>query len=357
MPYPFLLSRVLLRFERGAEQILKEISAITMTPDRHLWIGSDEVNTIERLSELEPYIFGNHHPFKISDLIDLRESDTEIDIEGLSYDNSYLWLTGSHSPKRHSVKGKDAQKDIERLAKITTELNRFILARIPVVDGQLKKQGAHPKSKDQQLTAAQLQYTEDGDRLTEVLKDDPHLGLWLANPIPSKENGFDIEGLAVHDDRIFLGLRGPVLRGWAILLEIAVKEVEPGVLALKKIGKNKQLYQKHFVNLNGLGVRELCFEGKDLIILAGPTMALEGAMQVFRLKHALDRPSDTLSSIDSGDLKLLFDLPFTIGSDHAEGLVLVPCLGYANALMIVYDSPDPRRIIEPNAVFADVFRL
>lgn len=357
MPYPFLLSRVLLQFEQGAEQLLKELSAITMTPDRSLWLGSDEVNTIERLSAVEPHIFGHHQPFKINDFIDLREPDTEIDVEGLSYHDSYLWFTGSHSPKRQKVKGKDVQKDIERLAKVGTERNRAILARIPVIDGKLQKQCSHPESEANQLTAAQLQFTENGNVLTDALKDDPHLGMWLKNPIPSKENGLDIEGLAVHGNHIFLGLRGPVLRGWAIILEIAVKEVELGVLGLKKIGKHKQRYQKHFVNLNGLGVREVCIQGKDLIILAGPTMALEGAMQVFRLKHALDRSSDTLSSIDSGDLKLLFDLPFTIGSDHAEGLVLVSCLGYDDALMIVYDSPDPRRIVESNAVFADIFRL
>ncbi|MGI0486527.1 DUF3616 domain-containing protein [Pantanalinema rosaneae CENA516] len=357
MSYPFLLSRALLQFEQGAEAVLNEISAITVTPDQHLWIGSDEVNTIERLTEIKPYIFGQHQPFKISDFIDLREPDTEIDIEGLSYDNSYLWLTGSHSPKRSKAKGKDAQRDMERLAKIKTELNRYVIARIPVVDGKLQQQCAHPKSEQQPLTAARLQYTEDGNLLTEALKDDPHLGVWLTNPIPSKENGLDIEGLAVHDDRIFLGLRGPVLRGWAIVLEIAVKEIEPGILGLKKIGKNKQLYHKHFVNLHGLGVREICLHGNHLIILAGPTMALEGAMQVFCLKHILDRSGDSLSSLESGELKLLFDLPFTIGSDHAEGLVVVPCLGYDDALMVVYDSPDPRRIVEPKAVFADIFRL
>lgn len=357
MPYPFLLSRALLQFKSGTEQVLKEISAITITPDRNLWIGSDEANTIERLSEIKPQIFGQHQPYKISDFIDLQEPDSEIDIEGLSYNNSYLWLTGSHSPKRLKTKGKDARKDLERLAKVKLDPNRYLIARIPIVDGKLQKQCAHPEAGKTLLTAAHLQYSDDGNLLTEVLKDDPHLGIWCTNPIPSKENGLDIEGLAVHDDRIFLGLRGPVLRGWAIVLEIAVKEIEPGVLVLKKIGKNKQLYQKHFINLHGLGVREICFHNNDLIILAGPTMTLEGAMQVFRLKHVLNRSSDSISSIESGDLKLVFDLPFTIGSDHAEGLVLVPCLGYPDALMIVYDAPNPHRIIQPDAVFADIFRL
>ena len=63
----------------------------------------------------------------------------------------------------------------------------------------------------------------------EALRQDPHLGPFLRTshgeadgkharaPLASKENGFDIEGLAAFDRRLILGLRGPVLRGWAML--------------------------------------------------------------------------------------------------------------------------------------------
>ena len=71
-------------------------------------------------------------------------------------------------------------------------------------------------------------------------------------------------------------------------------------------------------------------------------MDLEGAMQMFRLEDVLDHSNDTLWDQDSGALKVLFDLPFTIGSDHAEGLALIPCLGYEDSLMVVYDSPDKK---------------
>jgi hypothetical protein len=179
----------------------------------------------------------------------------------------------------------------------------------------------------------------------------------LSFPLPSKENGFDIEGLAVRGDRVFLGLRGPVLRGWAIIVEIAVEESDAGVLTLKPIGPSDALYKKHFVDLNGLGVREICFLGEDLIILAGPTMALEGAMRVFRLQGILEQPSNSLSSQDSDDLEVLFDLPLTIGSDHAEGLTLFPCLDHNPALMVVYDDPNAARRSDAHSVYADIFRL
>ncbi|MGB3202843.1 MAG: DUF3616 domain-containing protein, partial [Nodosilinea sp.] len=110
-------------------------------------------------------------------------------------------------------------------------------------------------------------------------------------------------------------------------------------------------------DLNGQGIRELCLRGGDLLLLAGPTMELEGAMQMFRLENVLDHSQDTLWSQDSGRLKVLFDLPFTIGSDHAEGLTLLPCMGFDDGLMVVYDSPDKNRRPTAKTVFADIFRL
>jgi hypothetical protein len=53
----------------------------------------------------------------------------------------------------------------------------------------------------------------------------------------------------------------------------------------------------------------------------------------------------------------MFDLPFTHGSDHAEGLALMPALDQPEALLVVYDSPSAARIPAPHAVYADLFRL
>jgi L-seryl-tRNA(Ser) seleniumtransferase len=51
--------------------------------------------------------------------------------------------------------------------------------------------------------------------------------------IPGKDNGLDVEGLASVGDRLLVGLRGPVLRGWAIVLEIEPEQVaEHAVAAL-----------------------------------------------------------------------------------------------------------------------------
>ncbi|MEG4498809.1 DUF3616 domain-containing protein [Microcoleus sp. F10-C6] len=355
MPECFLLGRLLLQFNSEAADIITDLSAVALTPDGNLWLGSDETTSIERLSPVAPHIFGEHQRFAIADFIALS-GESEIDIEGIDFCSDYLWVVGSHSTKRKKAKGKNPEKDIQRLAQIETEVNRYLLARIPMKDGMLCESISHPDNQREQKVGC-LQRTETGNLLTDALKDDSHLGLYLSVPIPSKENGFDIEGLAVRGDRIFLGLRGPVLRGWAIILEIEVEEAQAGVLRLKAIGEGGKLYNKHFVDLNGLGVRELCWNGEDLIVLAGPTMTLSGAMRVFRLKGILGRSNDSITGQDGGDLEVLFDLPFKVGTDNAEGLSLFPYLGGQNSLLVVCDSPDAGRMVEGNSIYADIFRL
>jgi hypothetical protein len=352
----FLLSRLLLRFDDPNDLLLTNLSAVALTPDGSLWLGADEGTGIERFSPLKPDVFGNHQHFELSNFIPLKNQAEEIDIEGLDYFDSYLWLVGSHSWKRQKPKGKDPDSDIERLTQTKSELNRYLLARIPVQNGQLVQSFSSPKSGVQEFRSAVLKTSESGNQLIEALKTDEHLGLFISNPLPSKENGLDIEGLAVDKNKIFLGLRGPVLRGFAIILELEVEEKNPGVLTLKEIGENGKRYRKHFFELNGLGIRDLCLQGEDLIILAGPTMDLFGTIKVYRWKNALTKSSNTITYSNSDQLQILFDIPVCLGADKAEGLALFNSLGQPG-LLVVYDSPHPTRIISEREVFADIFHL
>lgn len=353
----FLLTRVLLRLDTDEEDIYQELSAAAFTPDGHLWVASDELLGVERLSPVEPFVFGDRRHFDLGNFFNLLDKEDKIDIEGMDYSHDYLWFVGSHSYKRQKPKGKSAKKDLKRLSTIKLDLNRFLLGRVPVVGGELVKSVEPSDKVEKQLTAATLKTFEKGNVLIDALKEDEHLGTFVSSLIPAKDNGLDIEGLAVNNNKIFLGLRGPVLRGWAVILEIEVEETEPEVLTLKQIGDDGELYYKHFVYLNGLGIRELCLHGEDLIILAGPTMALDSVIQVFRLRKVLKFEGDRVFGEESDRLELLFDLPFCPGSDYAEGLTIFPCLGEKDALMVVYDSPNERRIGESGQVFADVFRL
>ena len=353
-PY-FLLSRLLLSFEARASEVVSDISAAAFSPDGYLWVGSDEMLGVERLEAVGKYSYGKHQRFLLKNYIDLFNTDEEIDIEGMDYSDGYLWLTGSHSTKRKKVKDKTDAENLERLATITTELNRFILARIPVFEGKLVKSYSPVEGKE--LNAACLQTTENSNILFELLKEDSHLQSFITAGIPSKDNGLDIEGLAVAGDKLFLGLRGPVLRGWAIILELELDATEPEILTLKEITNDGVKYKKHFFDLNGLGIRELCIKDQDIIILAGPTMALEGEMTVFCWQKALDNLDSLFHSQNKGDLIPLFDLPFTIGSDHAEGLALYSYIENNDSLMVFYDSPDRQRLIQEKQIYVDIFRL
>ena len=71
----------------------------------------------------------------------------------------------------------------------------------------------------------------------------------------------------------------------------------------------------------------------------------------------LEFGSDTLTEQKEGELERLFTLPFTIGSDQAEGLTLFSYLEEPEALMVVYDSPTPNRRPDVRSLYADVFSM
>lgn len=290
------------RDDLGKDKELRDGLSVVVQIGETLWVTNDETISLERLSLIEggntgTYRYGRHHTqFSLHDYlrlpVPLRDPEDleEADVEGLVYDDGYLWLAGSHSLKRKKPTLKDgAKKAQQQLAKVSHDGNRYLLARIPVVERNgtytLAKEAAqHRKTR----TAAQLHGDDQGNDLTEALGKDEHLGSFLA--IPGKDNGFDIEGLAVAGERLFLGLRGPVLRGWAVILEVELQEdhKQPSTLRLKPIGPNDRLYRKHFLHLGGLGIRDLCVHGHDLLILAGPTMELDGPVTIFRWPGGTD---------------------------------------------------------------------
>ncbi|QLE54577.1 DUF3616 domain-containing protein [Nostoc sp. TCL26-01] len=349
-----LIQQVTLIFADSFQTHREDLSAVLITPEKHLWLGSDETSTIERLSVVDGDKFNEHQQFRVAEFIDLPAPETEeIDIEGLTYSDYYLWLIGSHSYKRKNTQPDNTdKKNISRLAKVESEANRYILGRIPLVDGQLFKSCPHPQNSSKQLTAAKLELTKQGNLLMSALADDAHLGFFVKAAIPGKDNGFDIEGLAIDKNRIFIGLRGPVLRGWAIILEIELENSQPGFLKLRKITEDKKSYKKHFIWLNGLGIRDLCLTGEDLLILAGPTMDLDGPVQVYRLKNAVNLRENTLNYPD-----LLESLPYGDRCDHAEGMTFFQNVSGVPSVLIVYDSPAQHRLIGDGGVLADVFQL
>ncbi len=355
MPNPALIKQVLLVFGKDYSEHREDLSAVYLSSDNYLWLGSDETSTIERLSKVDPEKFAEHKQFRVAEFIDLpAPEEEEIDIEGISYHDNYLWFVGSHSYKRKRVKpDKSDKKNFKRLATIATEPNRYILGRIPLIDGELLSSSPDPDNSKVKLTAAKLEVTEQGNTLMEALAEDSHLGAFIKAAIPGKDNGFDIEGIAVVQNRIFLGLRGPVLRGWAVMLEIELEESAPGLLKLKEIGCDRELYRKHFINLNGLGIRDLYLDGEDLLILAGPTMDLDGSICVYSLENVINLKGNTLTTPE-----IVIQIPHGNRDDRAEGITLFQDTCGETRLLIVYDSPSQtKRLVGESSVIADVFEI
>ena len=270
--------------------------------------------------------------------------EEEADIEGLDVSDGYLWLVGSHSLKRNNPKdGKPVAENRKRLSSVESDGNRYLLARIPLSKpGPVQVLKREAEEKDTRRFAGQLAGDAQGNELTAALAKDKHFESFLA--IPGKDNGLDIEGLAVATGRVFLGLRGPVLRGWTAMLELAVSEHDDAssTFGLKEIGSNGRPYRKHFLDLDGLGVRDLCVDGNDLLILAGPTMDLDGPVTVFRWPGG-GKPKEE-SFVFSDALERVIDVPFGDSDDHAEGMTLLPQdENGRRSVLILYDAPSEER--------------
>jgi len=319
------------------DQLVGQLSTVTRVGD-DLWLASDEANTLERLSPLQRGTFGRHRAFPIGELVDLPgEPEDEIDVEGLDHDAGWIWLVGSHGLKRRKADpAKKGARQIERLAEVRSDGNRFLIARVPVAEGRY---GMAACREDGDRRSARLMGGRDGNILVDALRTDPHVAAFLT--IPSKDNGFDVEGVAAQGDRLFLGLRGPVLRGWAMVLELRLAEAVPGILTLVP-NDERCLYRKHFLDLRGLGVRELCIDGDDMLVLAGPTMDLDGPAGIFRWRDALRAKKESLVGRD--DLPLVVSLPYGTGMhgecDHPEGMAPWDVEeGRARTMLVVYDAP------------------
>jgi hypothetical protein len=362
-----LIGSAVLEFNPNDIPLNYGLSAVVQI-GKSLWVANDETVSLERLllqgEQIDSaYKYGEHRQFVLSDYLRLPmpppfepKKIVEADIEGLAYDDGYLWLVGSHSrvrKKPRKDKGDSVNDNIKRLADVGSDGNRFILARIPLdTDNYVLERVIEGPGKNR--TAAQLAGDHNSSELTSALKKDEHLKDYLS--IPSKDNGVDIEGLAVAGKRIFIGLRGPVLRGFAVILELELEEIDDYTLKLKKIGPDDQPYRKHFLQLHGLGIRDLCVQGNDLLILAGPTMELDGPVTIFRWQGGAQPKEQSL--IFKEDLSILMSIPFGEGEDHAEGLTLfAPNEDKASSVLVVYDAASKRCQMQKNALEADIFTL
>jgi hypothetical protein len=182
-------------------------------------------------------VFKKNAEHKLLATVNLLDgSDDEIDMEAAASDAKYIYIVGSHSIRRRQVEeDRTYKQNRKRLTRVVPHTESYRLFRIKLDD------------------AGQLATKESID-LREILENDEILGPFFS--VPGKENGIDIEGIAVKDGRLFVGFRGPVLRGNFVPV-LAFRFDEP------------EDYELLFVQLGGRGIRDLVAVDDGFLIVAG----------------------------------------------------------------------------------------
>jgi Protein of unknown function (DUF3616) len=328
----------------------------------YLWTASDEEASIERLTrhgdgyaaarswDLEELFPAFAAERKRAKKKGKDGHKSEADLEGLAFDpdKQRLWLVGSHSRGRGSMTG--VAPEILRAPfdpKHREAPLRTLLGFVPVGEQGEPAIGA----------GLALPFGERRGGLRACVKSaDGQLAKALN--WPSKENGFDIEGIAAHDSQVLLGLRGPAAGGYAVVLRLSIAI---GARALSLGGAS---YGLSLLKLNGLGVRDLCRQGDDVLVLAGPTMDLDAPFALYRWHDAFARrrKRDEILEVGSKQLEFLFD--FATPKRDLEGGRPVPhprpegiaVIG-GSALLVVHDRPGRRRLERRGTLQADLLEL
>ncbi len=315
-----------------AEELRQNLSALA-AHDGVLWLGGDEGRSLYRLQRR-----GDHHD---GDLVAVKlrdfglaggKDDGESDIEGLARDGDRLWLVGSHSLRRRR---HDAEGDPLQLHRKQSR-NAHVL-------GCLRLDGEGWPVAGQRLA---FDAAEGRDALTQALAADRRIAPFLA--IPGKDNGLDIEGIAARGGRVLVGLRGPVLRGIALVLDLRLGGLDAD-------GSTLSLESHHcrHLSLSGLAVRDLAVVpgSDDVLVLAGPTMDLAGPCYLYRWRDALG-PDDASAPAEGVTLEATEPLLWIRdgrpgrpgqGSDKPEGLD-VERHGDQLLAWVAYDDPMAARV-------------
>lgn len=220
----------------------------------------------------------------------------ELDLESIDIAEGALWLCGSHCNVRVQPKPKDAP----RLKwQIRQRPSRRVLARLEIRDGRLGKAKLAPLDGPRSIRAA--------------LAEDRYLRPFIN--LPGKENGLDIEGVVVFDDEVLLGLRGPILDSMAVIVHLTLNRD----LEVKS-------HRLSFLDLAGLGLRDLIRHDDAILLIAGPVGDAKGPFALHRW-----RPNQT-TNIQKP--VRLCGLPANGGKP--EGLCLLERNGQPGVLL-VYD--------------------
>lgn len=173
----------------------------------------------------------------------------EADVEGVSFDNGYYYLIGSHGLSKTQAEFQASRFFVLRFKADTgTGMPRFPF-------------GAETRPPEVELS----------DRLRSVIAATPELQQYAEKPLDA--HGVNIEGLAVRGNHLFLGFRGPVLNGQALVMSVDADAAFGNAPA-----------KPHVFPIalgDGVGVRDLATVEDGFLVLSGPEMNEPGDADLF----------------------------------------------------------------------------
>ena len=222
----------------------------------------------------------------------------DLDGEGVAYQAPYFYVVGSHGCSR---KHREAVP------------SAFVLTRIRV------DQDGAPRGKGTEAVEATF-------RLSDVLRRASGVGDHFGRDL-NEADGLNVEGIAVVEDKIFVGLRAPSIDHKAFLVGARIND-------LFAPGNKRSQAAADLVPLElgeNVGIRDLAVLASGrLLVLTGPTR--EQANVPFRLYTIEPRVGGTLTP-----LAILEDVEDEDGS-RAKAEAVLPLDGAGQRVLVLFDG-------------------
>jgi hypothetical protein len=174
----------------------------------------------------------------------------ELDAEGVAFDGSHFYVTGSFGRARHE---SDSKKEAKNNAKAAATRQIFRIA-LPVSAVDMKTGMLIDKP-----------VITPSSTLAGLLQNQPEIAPFYDKAL--KDNGLTIEGIAVRDQRLYIGMRGPVIGTDAAVLSVATAAVfdgQEGPPTLHKVALGMDRSGKP------RGIRDMVSYRSSILVLAGP---------------------------------------------------------------------------------------
>jgi hypothetical protein len=242
-------------------------------------------------------------PGKVIRLLD-DDAEGNPDAEGVAYSAGYFYVTGSHGRSRNTDEDNDAS---------------YVVFRFPVDErtGEPTFNVSDKKVVDS---------IEPSKRLRDAIRNSDKIGSFYNQPL--SEGGINVEGVAVKDGRIYLGLRGPSVNEHAFIVSVDAEaaftkndDLKASTPQSLKLGKDA-------------GIRDLASVQDGILVLSGPVNKQPVRPAIFHWNEN----TEVLRKL--GELQLPASLPDD-GEAKAEILlVLEDKTGEPWRVLVMFDGPE-----------------